>query len=108
MDGRFCRNKWKVHQYLFFCLCFLYHIPPDFDAWGKDASGEICHVNSHEVTHFLSSWVEKRSILSASQREALESKAHHVRYLEFVYTLLDCVSFFFFFERWSMIIVNIA
>lgn len=71
MDVRFCRNKEQVHPYLFFCLSFLYHIPPDLYTWGEDGSGEIRHINAHEVTNFLSSCVEKTSILSEPQREGL-------------------------------------
>lgn len=59
-----------MRHYLFFCLSFLYHIPPDFDTWSQDGSGEVCHINSHEVTNFLSSWVEK----STSQKRRLEKK----------------------------------
>lgn len=71
LAGRFCRNKWQMHHYLFLCLSFLYHITPDFDTWGQDGSGEICHINTHEVANFLSSWTEKRSILSVLQTRRL-------------------------------------
>lgn len=58
----------KCITYLFFGLSLLHHIPPNFDTWGQDGSGEICHINSHEVANFLSRWMEERNILSASQK----------------------------------------
>ena len=84
MHGRWMEESSGINgnciTYLFFCLSLLYHIPPDFDTWGQDRSGEICHINSHEVANFLSRWMEKRSILSASQKCRLgkEGKSHGI------------------------------
>lgn len=66
-----CGDKWWAHRHLFFRLSFLYHVPPDFDTWGQDGSGEICHINPHEVANFLSSWMEERGILSTSPKRRL-------------------------------------
>lgn len=77
----------KCITYLFFCLSLLYHIPPTLIRKGQDRSGEICHINSHEVANFLSRWMEKRSILSASQKCRLGKKANHMRSLWSVDTL---------------------
>lgn len=58
------------HHYLLFSLSFLYHIPSNFDSWGQDGSGEICHINPHKVANFLSSCVRKKNHFSYAIKEA--------------------------------------
>lgn len=81
-----CKNQQQLYHYLFFCLSFLYYIPPNFDTWSQDGPGEICHINSHEVTNLLSSWMEEKSILRASQKRRLRKGGpSHEIFMIYVY-----------------------
>lgn len=45
----------EMTTYLLFSLRLLHIVSPHLDAWGKDASGEIGHIDPQEVGHLLSS-----------------------------------------------------
>lgn len=48
-------------SYLLFGLCLLYHLSAHFDSRGQDGTGEVCYINSLQVTHLLGSY-EKGNI----------------------------------------------